>query len=131
MLSAITLKKQYKKILLAISGLLLLFLVLLLTHAISLSKHKSLSQYIPSAHRRHPVSKSNISQISAWMTFDYINRVFELPDSYLRDVLTIDSKKYPSITLRRYAHEKNLDTSTLVEKIQNSIEGYLMTQHPK
>ena len=39
--------------------------------------------------------------IEAWMTYEYINFRFNLPDSYLLETLAIESKKYPKIKIKK------------------------------
>lgn len=65
------------------------------------------------------------------MTFDYINRVFDLPDAYLKESLHITSKKYPLVTLGRYAKETGSDSSTIVQKVKNAVEEHLSAEPPK
>lgn len=44
-------------------------------------------------------SVKDIESIDSWMTFQYINLIFSLPDSYLKEKLAINDKKYPNIPI--------------------------------
>ncbi len=124
-------KSPHKKIFVFMVGAVLLLLLSLHLISISDNNDRPLSKYFSSGHRRHPVSRNNVSQISVWMTFDYINKVFDLPDSYLKESLQITSKKYPLVTLGRYAKEIGSDPPTVVQKVKNSVEEHLNAQLPK
>lgn len=62
--------------------------------------------------------------IEPWMTFDYINKVFALPNNYLRSSLNIGDEKYPDLEIRRYARRQNLDSTELIKKIIVAIHSY-------
>ncbi len=75
--------------------------------------------------RRHPVSVHNISQISGWMTFEYINMLFDVPQELLQEKLGIQNSKYPLVTLKQYAKKSNKDVDSVVKEVQESIQTYL------
>ncbi|MBP7804834.1 MAG: hypothetical protein KA052_01265 [Candidatus Pacebacteria bacterium] len=64
------------------------------------------------------------SEIDWWMTFSYINFVFELPPNYLKDNLGLVGEEYPGIQIKRYARIYNLDSIELVEQIQEAVHDY-------
>jgi hypothetical protein len=53
-------------------------------------------------HRR-PRATVQAQQIQSWMTFRYINYVFNLPVDYLSGKLNIKNSGYPNITIVQYA----------------------------
>ena len=53
--------------------------------------------------------------IETWMTFDYLNKIFDLPTNYLQTALAITDPHYPFLTIRHYVRLQKLEaTSTLV-----------------
>jgi expansin (peptidoglycan-binding protein) len=78
-------------------------------------------QLFTNKHRRQPVSQANVSRISQWMTFDYVNQVFNLPPAYLKEKLEIDDGRYPLITINQYSKRKNKDVHTVIKNIQDAI----------
>lgn len=93
-------------------------------------RHFSWRKYV-GTHRRHPVSAADIVYIAPWMTFDYINKVFGLPEAYLEQTVQIQDSKYPFITIQRYAKNSNINTSVLIESIRGSIKQYLASSTPQ
>lgn len=80
-----------------------------------------------STHRRTPVEVKDVVYIGPWMTFDYVNKLFLLPDDYLKQSLQVTNSKYPFITLGRYAREMNINNDELIKNIRSDIEEYLMS----
>jgi hypothetical protein len=73
-------------------------------------------------HRRQPASVSNISHISEWMTFDYINHLFDIPASYLQEALQITDPEYPFMTIGQYSKKTHQDRNSVIQKIQDLIK---------
>lgn len=76
-------------------------------------------------HRRHPATEADVARISAWMTFDYISTVFDLPPNYLKDTLHIEDESYPVLTLSAYAEKTNIDTVMFVASVRRSVEIFV------
>lgn len=72
----------------------------------------------------HPDEAVYPNEIDWWMTFSYINFVFELPPSYLKNRLGLEGSEYPSIQIRRYARIYNLNSFELVEQIRDAVRDY-------
>ena len=64
------------------------------------------------------------SDIEPWMTFQYINFIFKLPPSYLKDVLDIGDAQYPNIQLARYARMHDLPLDAYVTMVQQTVSDY-------
>ncbi len=77
--------------------------------------------YVSRTHRPHDIAERHIEP---WMTFNYINILFNLPSEYLRDSLAIDSERYPNLEIRRYAKEISIDQEALIENITLRIAEY-------
>jgi hypothetical protein len=70
----------------------------------------------------HPMM--NVDRIRPWMTFDYLNVVFRLPPSYLKNILAITDVRYPNLRIDAYAKKSNTDISSLLQTIKTSINLY-------
>jgi hypothetical protein len=73
-----------------------------------------------------PLTVNDVNIVSAWMTFDYINKIFALPGTYLKAQLQITDSRYPKLSLSSYArseHDSSLDVTT---QVQSAIRNYLM-----
>ena len=96
---------------------LFIFLVrnyLSLRHANLISRRElSLSAFVQ---KHGALNASEVGVIRPWMTFDYINRIFDLPKDYLKDQLQISDPHYPNTTLG------NSDTAS---QVQAAIVNYL------
>jgi hypothetical protein len=72
-----------------------------------------------------PLSAADVGLISPWMTFDYINKTFLLPASYLQTSLSISDPHYPQVSLGGYAKSHHLDAATLTAQAQSAVRNYL------
>ena len=75
-------------------------------------------------HRPRPLMITT-SAIQGWMTFDYLNRSFALPNDYLQKELTITNKKYPKVTLDSVAQSQGVAISTFVTITREKIDAYI------
>lgn len=65
-----------------------------------------------------------VDNIRDWMTFKYINHSFNLPLEYLKSNLNITNKKYPDITISKWAKESKQDKNVLLEQIKKLIQDH-------
>ncbi|HWC57410.1 MAG TPA: hypothetical protein VG621_00445 [Candidatus Paceibacterota bacterium] len=70
-----------------------------------------------------PPSQSLI-QIQPWMTFSYINFLYDLPEGYLKSTLAIPDMRYPNVEIRHYAKKYGIDQATLIHAIAIAIIHY-------
>ena len=63
-------------------------------------------------------------KIQPWMTFRYVNTLYDLPPAYLEYRLGIIDHRYPDIEIRRHARTKEVDPSILIEDIMQAINMY-------
>lgn len=66
----------------------------------------------------------NVNNITHWMTFDYINTIFKLDPSYLKNALLIDDTRYPNIRIDNYARRHNINLPVFMQNIENIITNY-------
>jgi hypothetical protein len=63
-----------------------------------------------------------VDAIQDWMTFRYVNNAFNLPPDYLKSNLSITDKKYPDITINKWANDSKQDKTVLLERIKTLIQ---------
>ncbi len=78
---------------------------------------------LPSIIQRNPHAPT-IDSIEPWMTFDYINVVFKLPQNYLKNILGINDSQYPNIRLDTYAKRSNINPDLLLSVVKQYITTY-------
>lgn len=61
--------------------------------------------------------------IEGWMTFEYLNRVYRLDPQRLELELNITDRRYPRLTIRRYASERGINTGTAIQRVQTAIDA--------
>lgn len=73
----------------------------------------------------HRVGRGNQAlrpeDIRGWMTFDYINRNFGIPPSYLKNKINITSSRYPIVTVGEVAEQKGVTSDELLRQIRDAI----------
>src|SRR5579872_7402624 len=93
----------YLKIALAGAVVVLCVLVVLLVqqyeHIQQLDYVAARHSFWRSLHGSGTLTATDASSTQAWMTFDYVNRVFTLPPDYLRSTLNISDSRYPRLTI--------------------------------
>ena len=62
--------------------------------------------------------------IESWMTFDYVNKMFNLPVSFLKTEMGITSTKYPRLTLYREAKLQQIPEQLFLENVKNAVLQY-------
>lgn len=67
---------------------------------------------------------NDINKIQGWMTFDYINRSFNLPDDYLKKELLLRTVQYPKVTIAKVARAQGKDIKEYIVTIGTLITRY-------
>jgi hypothetical protein len=73
---------------------------------------------------RRTFGPADVKEVQSWMTFDYINKVFNLPPEYLKNKFSISDSKYPRISLAGYAKNHNIDISNFLSEVKDAIVNY-------
>jgi hypothetical protein len=135
-----TLKKRFsykkfincKKIAFSFLFIALLVFFFLLIRDIRLAKnkgtldhHRSVVELLKRNKEAHRISQQDVSLIDLWMTFRYINTIFDLPETYLCNALNIQDPRYPNITIEKYAKNQNLNPQEFLIQLKNSVSNYL------
>jgi hypothetical protein len=124
--------RRARKFLQIIFGCLIAVLVVL--SLILLAQYRTLQRQpyfgphgslLSSLKHRGTITPQDASLIESWMTFDYINRIFSLPGTYLQTTLNISDKRYPRLTIEEYAEDTHLSQSTVLIQIKNTVQSYV------
>lgn len=120
-------KERRTKIVFQWALLVMLVGVLLVTVYIFVRNFETLRRggYISGHIRRQPAVKEiNSDQIRGWMTFRYINVVFNLPAVYLQSQLNIKDSRYPNLSLDSLARRQNINPAALVGKATAAVKSF-------
>lgn len=85
---------------------------------------QTLAQKIAKYHGK--LTDKNTDLISQWMTFDYVNRIFNLPADYLKNTLAISDTNYPRIPISRYEKDHKLDTTQFLAEVKKTVADYFL-----
>jgi hypothetical protein len=123
-------KNKYIPIALVLIVAILLVLVASFVFDIRRLHTNGVFNYTHSAHGFYrlgprPATLSDVNLIAPWMTFDYINKSFNLPADYLKTTLGISNPSYPHLVISKTAGEFSFSTSTYLENIKNAVSSYL------
>ena len=78
--------------------------------------------------RKTALTASDVGLIQPWMTFDYVNTIFKLPATYLKDTLNISDSSFPKISLAKYAKSKGIATSDFLVTVRNAVTGFFVNK---
>ncbi len=82
--------------------------------------------WLMNAIKNHPhLTADDVSVVSAWMTFDYVNTLFNLPPDYLKAQLSVLDAAYPKLTINKFANESRASASSMLAAVQAAIRQYL------
>ncbi|MEI6843045.1 MAG: hypothetical protein WCK48_00840 [bacterium] len=85
----------------------------------------SYRELIANIKKNRSLTSGDVSVIQQWMTFDYVNRVFNLPPEYLKNSLTIIDPKYPKVVISKYAKNQKFDVGIFMTTLQNAVGDYI------
>ena len=79
--------------------------------------------------RHAPLPVSDAGSIRAWMTFDYINKLFALPTDYLKMQLQVTDTRYPRLTIGEWAENTHGDQAILLGEVENAVRVYMAPEN--
>jgi hypothetical protein len=91
---------------------------------------QSHQSFLNALRSRGPLTPQEADVIQPWITFDYINKIFNLPPDYLRTSLNISDPHYPRITLSRYAAANHTSTNAILDSVKNAVNNYPTSTAP-
>ena len=68
--------------------------------------------------------KIKVDDVQIWMTFGFLNRAFSLPPEYLKDGLDITNKRYPNVTIDRWAKDSQENPNVALDKVKKMIRDF-------
>ncbi len=74
-----------------------------------------------SAQYRHWSYEVRPSSVESWMTFNYLNRLFNLAPEYLQTRLVIQDERYPNISIQQYAVSHDIDPAAFLLSVRAAI----------
>jgi len=87
--------------------------------------------WLANAFKNHPhLTASDTNVIRSWMTFDYLNKLFDLPPEYLQTELPVPDSAYPKLTISKFAKDTHQAASSTLQEVQNVIQQYLASPVP-
>lgn len=97
--------------------------------------HSVFSDYIRIRHENYLYQRvqdrtnvpANVELIRSWMTFSYINRIFNLPVDYLKNELGINDPDYPGVSISKAAKAGNISTSRYTDKVKDIIKQFIIS----
>ncbi|MES2213682.1 MAG: hypothetical protein V4473_02475 [Patescibacteria group bacterium] len=70
------------------------------------------------------LSAQDARVLQPWMTFEYVNTIFNLPADYLKNYFHISDIEYPRITVSKYSKIEQTDSSTFIQALQSAVVQY-------
>jgi len=130
--------KQDKKtvigyILLAVLVALLAILIFLLARDFRIARSSvnfgqnrlNLIELLHRLKQTNSITDKDVDFIDSWMTFSYVDTVFNLPSDYLQNQLKISNSSYPDITLAKYSRNAGLDRAMFIARVKKAVKDYL------
>ena len=94
----------------------------------SLKQHRSISALLFTHKKSGLILPADANYIDSWMTFRYINVIFDLPENYLKDDLNIHDNNYPNVSLKKCALTDKIDPALFLDKVKQAVNAYLETK---
>lgn len=91
----------------------------------ALRQHRSVTMLLRRNKQANKISAADANYITSWMTFHYVNFIFNLPNDYLKNTLNINNSRYPDLTLTQYAKENKLDSNIFTENVKAAVRSFL------
>ena len=117
---------------LVVSGLAITLYYLVRDYAILSYRGQTMSLHRPRRGLRGmlfvPRQKLQPADIQGWMTFHFLNRVFNMPENYLQQQLSMSDKRYPNISLDDYVNSKRLNEAKFIAQVQSLVANYQKNQ---
>ncbi len=88
-------------------------------------RNETISQLLTNNRKTNLTTVKDIEFIDTWMTFQYVNFIFNLPDGYLKDTMKIDNIQYPKLPIGKYVKQKKLDKVQFLEEVKKSVREYM------
>jgi hypothetical protein len=85
--------------------------------------------WLSAAIQKHgPATATDVNFIRSWMTFDYIDKLFDIPQDYLKTRLSITDARYPKLSISEYAGDVHLNKTDATGEVAGAVRDYLTNQ---
>ncbi len=125
---------SYLKYVIAVLGIILVVLCFALYREYRTLRRSQImrdhTSFLNTLRGRGPLSPENSGIIQGWMTFDYINRIFNLQPYYLKTKLGISDPHYPRVSLNRCASNQHITATVFLAVVQNAVRTYSTSTVP-
>ena len=64
--------------------------------------------------------------IQSWMTYDYVDHIYDLPADYLRMTLHIADGHYPRVSIAESAEAQQMTIAAMTAEVRKAIGDYLV-----
>ena len=71
------------------------------------------------------LTANDVDAIRPWMTFDYVNKLFNIPGDYLKTHFGITDARYPQLSLAGYARGTRSDIPAFTNNVIGVVYDYL------
>jgi len=120
--------KTDKKFLGIIIVLLTVFLlglcVFLVTGVRRVDRESSISSFrtfLAARRVRGPLPLTEAEVIRPWMTFDYINQLFNLPKNYLKSNINITDSRYPNLSITELSESLSTSSISVLAEVESAV----------
>ncbi len=120
--------QKIKRFLEIVAVIMALFLVTLLIVLVNSNKNFGRFNRFTLLHTSGPVTADDVVFIQTWMTFDYVNHIFNLPKEYLMTKLSVSNGSYPRLTIEKYAKTKGLKSSVVLLQVEDAVRAYFASK---
>jgi hypothetical protein len=115
-------ENSYIKYAIVACTIILVVLGIFAVHEYHVLRH---AQILSDIHRGVPLTADDVAIIRPWMTFTYINKIFDVPPDYLKNAMSITDPAYPQLSLSGYANYSHTDIVTLMGQLDTALNNYL------
>lgn len=106
-----------------------LFIILLVTAYLLIGNvafHQAIGPLASPRHVRawrQTMPPPTVDQVAGWMTFEYLDHVFSLPEETLKGALGVTDPRYPRLSIRRWADASGQDEALALERVKQAIRA--------
>ncbi len=93
--------------------------------AVAVEKAETTQSSLSVERQKGPLGRAEVSDIASWMTFDYINYLFNMPASYLRKNLSFADPLYPHLSLSTYARHSGQQRQAVTLAVENAVTAFI------
>jgi hypothetical protein len=116
-------------------GIVLAVLLFFFVKQYQVLRHEAIisarESWLMNAIKNHPhLTANDAGVVRSWMTFDYLNKLFNLSPTYLKIQLSISDPTYPKLTINKFAKDINRSVSETLTVVQNAVRQYLANPIP-